>query len=85
MGYSIGHSPSSVPILQEQILALLLQDFGEDKYKLGHLMPCVHSLTKAVQEVHDNFVHTKIFIRAQILNIAPTEFENYIADQVSQY
>ncbi|ROV96753.1 hypothetical protein VSDG_05532 [Cytospora chrysosperma] len=84
MGYSIGHKPSSVPVLQEQVLALLLQDFGEDKYKSGRLMSYVHSLTQAVQEVHDNFVHTKMFIRAEIINVSPRAFDKSRADQLLQ-
>ncbi|ROW06293.1 hypothetical protein VPNG_08111 [Cytospora leucostoma] len=84
MGYSIGHKPSSVPVLQEQILALLLQDFGKDKYMSGRLMSYVHSLTQTVQEVHDNFVHTKMFVRAVIVNGVPQAFDESAADELLQ-
>lgn len=85
MGYSIGHKPSSVPVLEEQVLALLLKDFDENKYKSGYLMSCIHGLTQAVQEVHDKFVHTNMFIRAETLNITPGKFDKSVADQVSQF
>lgn len=82
MGYSIGHRSTSVPILQEQILALLLHHFDEETYKSGRLVPYVNSLTLAVQEVHGQFVHANMFIRAEVLNVVPQEFDESLGDQV---
>lgn len=82
VGYPIGHRPTSVPILQERILALLLHHFDEETYKSGRFVPYVNSLTLAVQEVHGQFVHANMFIRAEILSVVPREFDQSPGDQV---